>query len=177
MLELTQSTTLLQSSAKSTLSNYWLEIQSKVVCKPTTSPTSISQRGANHFVLARTKPPSSSLRHMPRPTLLREVEKDASMFHIYLPGASFFQLSTCCLVDRTWGMVVWALVWDLIAWDARHSSSRWVARWRTCELSSFCCYHSFMFRLFQRLQIIVAISSHFPDESCCKRVNMSAWIL
>lgn len=70
-----------KSNVKSTLSNYWLETQSKAVCKPTVSPTSISHKGANHSVFARTKTPTSSLRHIPNPTLLREQK---SMFDFFL---------------------------------------------------------------------------------------------
>ena len=176
ILELTQSTTLLQSSVKSTLSNCWLETQSKVVCNSTTSLPSISQRGENQSVFARTKTPTSSRRHMPKPTMLREVEKDASMLHLYLLGVGFFQYSSSCLVDRAWDVVDWALLQDLIAWAALGSSIRLVARWSTCELSSLCCCQSFMFRHFQRFRIIVAISLHCPDESCCKRVKIKACI-
>jgi len=176
-LELTQSTTLLQSSTKSTLSNCWLEIQSKVVCNPTASPTSTSQRGTNHFVLARTNALSSSLIHIPSPTMLWEEEKDASMLHLFLPGVGFFQRSSSRLMVHTCGVVFWLLLRDLMSWDALHSYSKWFARWSTCTLVSFCCCQSFMFRLFQRLHIIVAISSQCPEEKSSKKLNMREWIL
>lgn len=97
--------------------------------------TSISQRGANHSVLASTKASSSSLRHMPKPTMLKEVEKDASILHLYLPGAGFFQTSSSCLDGWTCGVVDWVLLLDLILWVVRHSSNTWVARWNTCGRS------------------------------------------
>jgi len=115
-LELTQSTTFLQSRTKSTLSNCRLNSQSKAVCSSTAPPAYLSQIGANHYVLASTKAPSSSLRHMPKPTLLREVEKDASMLHIYLPSAGFFQTSSSCLKGRTCRVMGWLLLLGLILW-------------------------------------------------------------
>ncbi|RHN70395.1 hypothetical protein MtrunA17_Chr3g0135081 [Medicago truncatula] len=60
---------------------------------------------------------------MPNPTMLREVKKDASMLHLYLPGAGFFQTSSSCLKDRTCGVMVWLLLLDLILWAVCHSSS------------------------------------------------------
>jgi len=60
---------------------------------------------------------------MPKPTLLKEVEKDASMLHLYLPGAGFFQTSSSCLKGRTYGVMGWLLLLDLILWVVCHSSS------------------------------------------------------
>ncbi|AES69565.1 tyrosine kinase family protein [Medicago truncatula] len=42
---------------------------------------------------------------MPKPTLLGEIENDASMLHLYLPGAGFFQTSSSCLKGRTCGVM------------------------------------------------------------------------
>jgi len=61
---------------------------------------------------------------MPSPTLLREVEKDASMLPLYLPGVGFFQRSSYILVLRTCGVVLWLLLRDLMSWVALHSSSK-----------------------------------------------------
>jgi len=76
----------LESVLKSILSNYISLHLCKAKCKSSASPTSTGRRQGCVTIFANTKLTSDSRIQMPIPVRLRELEKAASMFHLYLPG-------------------------------------------------------------------------------------------
>lgn len=93
------STVNLESISRSTLSNCISLSHCKAKNKPSASPTSTRRKHGCNTVLANTKLPSDSRIHIPIPVRLRELEKVASILHLYRPGIWCYHRVPFCSVD------------------------------------------------------------------------------
>jgi len=86
---------ILESISKSTLSKDMSLSHWKASNKPNASPTSTENTQGKLTILAKTKTPSASRRHIPILVRLWEEEKATSTLHLSRPGVGFCQATGC----------------------------------------------------------------------------------
>ena len=127
------STTVFESTSKSILTRCRSLAHSIAFNIPIASPISTSTIGENHSVRANTKALSTYLIHIPIPTLLVALQKEASILHLYILGEGLAQITFCLLIWE-----ISAACFNSWAFSQRAKSD--VALWQTTW--QFLSHHS-----------------------------------
>jgi len=143
-------------------------------------------RYKNHMVFERTWLHAESWMHMLIPTLLLEVEKEASTLHLSLPLLRFLHIASPYMLFVFWPTWVWGPVFegDCTGPERPYFRLAFLQHSRRCfalskivTVDSDTCSHSFRLRDFQILHIIVTTFSTWLADNFCNRLNIMSGAL